>query len=300
MVTPEDERIFSKDVNQNFISYIWLEGYMYFFAILIPTLIVRVPARLESNLFPWIKSLFKKTDFRHTMQPQEISILIRTSRASIHLNQDISRSFRDDLMDDQKAFDFEHENSNAEQLIYFMLLFTLLDYTFCTIQGDNFKYFCLILNFEDAEISFYYFLSTFLVMASNFVCAYIYMTYGFKFTFYFMTACQTLNFVLVLGSQQYNQLFLISIFVARFYGNINGLFNDIVCFNLFDPNKGIKYVKLFTLCYLLCALLAIVVNTYFIDPDNIYKTFYFFFLLNLANYAIGFNAFKKFKFPSDK
>lgn len=123
------------------------------------------------------------------MRPDEIKILISTSRASIHLNQDISRSFRENLVDEKDAFHFEVENENPERLMYCMIAFTLMDYIFCTLQGDNFKYFSLLLGFEDAEISFFYFLSTFVVMASNFVCAFVYTKYGFTKTFYFMCAC---------------------------------------------------------------------------------------------------------------
>ena len=103
-------------------------------------------------------------------------------------------------------------------------------------------------------------------MSSNFVCAFVYKKYGFVKLFYFMCACMTLNFGIVFASMIYRKLYLFGIFVCRFYYNTNIILNDLLCFSVFDPNTGIKYVKLFTLFYMISALTAIIVNNYFIDP----------------------------------
>lgn len=59
-----------------------------------------------------------------------------------------------------------------------MLLFTILDNTFCTFIGDNYKYLGLLLNFSDSELSFFFFCSPFIVMLSNYFCGWSYNKFG--------------------------------------------------------------------------------------------------------------------------
>lgn len=55
-----------------------------------------------------------------------------------------------------------------------MLLFTILDNIGACILSDNFKYVSILLGFDDSEISFAYFFSTFFALASGYIISYIY------------------------------------------------------------------------------------------------------------------------------
>ena len=183
----------------------------------IPALFVSVPQRLTSNVIPWLKSLFKKTDFEHSLSHEEIDLLIKTSRASINLNEDYSHSFRESLLQSKRSFDFEQANENAYKFFYFMLLFTILDNVGATLLSDNFKYVSLLLGFGDSQISIAYFLSTFVAMLSNFACAYFYIKYGLKKTFYFATLILTMDLLIVLTSYKIPIIFLGTVNFTRFF-----------------------------------------------------------------------------------
>ena len=73
---------------------------------------------------------------------------MKTSQASISLNKDISKSFHGPLIETYE-FIFEEENENAHYLLYYILLFLILDNTMATFLGDNFKYVSILMNFED-------------------------------------------------------------------------------------------------------------------------------------------------------
>lgn len=170
----DGEHFFGKEIDNNCVNFILITSVLSFISLTLPLSIIRSPKRLESNISSWVRSLFKKTNFEHSMTADEIDILIKTSRASIHFEQDISKSFRESLVNDKHLFDFEKENQNATRFFYFMILFTILDYIGSTILSDNFKYVSLMLGFGDSQISVFYFFSTFVVVLSNFACAYVY------------------------------------------------------------------------------------------------------------------------------
>lgn len=295
---PDGEFLFKKEIQQNFVSFVWAQGLVFFLSMTVPIILVSVPERLKSNLGPWLKSKFKHTDFQHSLSREEIDILIKTSRASIHFDQDISRSFRESLTEKQKAFNFEKENPNAKDLVYYMLLFTILDNVGGTILSDNFKYVSLMLGFGDSQISFFYFLSTFVAMTSNFACAFLFTKYGLEKTFLITTLVLTFDLFLVFLSTISGEIFLQTISLTRFFQQMSVLINDTLCFCIFDPTVGIQFVKLFTFGYFIATIIAILINSFIITPDNIYWVFFFFLLVNLANFTLSKVAFKKFKFSS--
>lgn len=136
----------------------------------------------------------------------------------------------------------------------------------CTFLGDNYKYLALMMNFEDSEISFFFFCSPFVVMACNLIAIHCYSNYGLRNSFYIMTFTNTLDWILVFMSLHYKPSFLYTIFLTRFYGNFCTILNDMVCFSLFKPTTGIMFVKYFTFAYFVSAVLAIFLNSYVLDP----------------------------------
>lgn len=74
------------------------------------------------------------------------------------------------------------------------------------------------------------------------------------------------------------------------------LINDTLCFCIFEPIVGIKYVKWFTFGYFIATVIAILINSFIITPDNIYWVFFLFLLVNVANFSLSTITFKKFKF----
>ena len=166
------------------------------------------------------------------MTKDEIRILMNTSRASINLNMDISKSFHG-LIDNQKTFIFEEENTNPQHLLFYVLFFVILDNTMATFVGDNYKYVCILMNFEDAEIAFFYFLSPFILMTCNFIAASLYSRFGLQVSFHFNTFMNTINWILVFLSIGYKPAFLLTVFFSRFYTNYSMCLNDIISFSLF-------------------------------------------------------------------
>lgn len=214
---PDGEFLFKREIQQNFESFILVQGLVFFASLTIPVILVRVPERLKSNLGPWIKAFFKDNQFRHTLSREEIDILIKTSRASIHIDQDISKSFRESLTLEQKDFQFEKENPNAIEFVYYMLLFTILDNVGGIILSENFKYVALMLGFGDSQISYFYLISTFVAMFSNFACAFLFTRFGLERTFQFTTLLLTFDLSLVFLSKIYGEIFLVTVSFTRFF-----------------------------------------------------------------------------------
>lgn len=181
-----------------------------------------------------------------------------------------------------------------------MLLFTIFDFSYSLYVGDNYKYLGLLLGFSDAKISFYYFLSPVMSMLGNYVVTWSYSRFGLEKTFYLTTLVNTVDVMMVFGSMGFKDLFLWSIFPTRLYANMSQIMNDLVCFNLFRPTTGILYVKHFSLGFLISCLLAIFVNSFVLNPNNVYGAFYIFLVLNLSNLVISFVIFKNYKFAPRK
>ena len=152
------------------------------------------------------------------------------------------------------------------------------------------------MNFGDAEISFFYFLSPFVICTCNFIATYTYQRFGIKKSFYFMTSISTMNLCLVFMSVFYKPAFLLTVFFSRFFSNYSIIMNDLISFSLFKPQTGIMYVKLFTLGYFISAIIAILINSFFLRPDNVYPIFFVFALFNISNYFIESWVFSKYKF----
>lgn len=181
-----------------------------------------------------------------------------------------------------------------------MLLFTVFDYSYCTYVGDNYKYLGLLLGFSDAKISYYFFLSPIMSMVGNYVVTWSYSKFGLEKTFYLTTLVNTIDILMVFGSMAFSVLYLWTIFPTRLYSNMIQILNDLVCFSLFQPTTGILFVKHFSMGFLCSCLLTILINSYLLDPNNVYGVFYIFLVLNLSNLIIAYVIFKNYKFAPSK
>ena len=91
----------------------------------------------------------------------------------------------------------------------------------------------------------------------------------------------------------YEPLFiLLVIIIMRLYIPMMYVYNDFICYNLFDPSEGIKYTKIFNFGFIVSGLANAIINDFLFDFDNIYKPFYIFLVTSILSFGLHYYQFR--------